>query len=205
MVQNEPSFFSHENIVNTNHLFPYHIRLWDLFKNLTVSKFIFSLYFSLHRILGIFFRSWSLLKINLETIFNNFKYYYVTCGLIPCCEELSLFPSNKGWLNINFTQVHFLVTLESVLALSCPSFPLSRALLRGMPVFRTLLPTDVVVSGAAIIASTIITVTVGWLKQKVCKSTGGVLLIRLINLLRPSPPKMLKYTWLMLCQLFHLL
>ena len=63
----------------------YHIQLWHFFKRLSLSKFIIYFPFPLCGI----FHSWSLLKIRLRTIFNNFKYYNVTCNLITSCEEMS--------------------------------------------------------------------------------------------------------------------
>ena len=50
--------------------------------------------------------------------------------------------------------LRFLLTVESVHVLSCPSSPVSRALSREMPVVRMFLATDVAVSGVAIITST---------------------------------------------------
>ena len=84
-----PSFLSHVKIIDVKSPFSYHIQLWNFLKKFSLSKFIIYFYFQSCGILKLFFHSWYLLRIGLNTIFYNFKHYTVICNLMLTCEKMS--------------------------------------------------------------------------------------------------------------------
>ena len=84
-----PSFLSHVKIIDVKSPFSYHIQLWNFLKKFSLSKFIIYFYFPSCGILKLFFHSWYLLRIGLNTIFYNFKHYTVICNLMLTCEKMS--------------------------------------------------------------------------------------------------------------------
>ena len=88
MVENEPIFFPYVNIIDLKLPISQSNSIMTPFLKIFKSKFMVFNSFSLCQTLGMFFHSLSLLKVNLATIFNNFKYYAVICDLRPCCEEI---------------------------------------------------------------------------------------------------------------------